>query len=120
MKFMTMVKTTSGAVKTPPPPALYEGIMKLGMEAGQKGVLVQQGGLLPIEAGGFVTLIDGDINVIDGPFAEARELVGGFAVYEVPAKADALYWAKRFMEVHRANWPGWEGEVEVRQMMDQP
>ncbi len=120
MKFMTLVKTSSTSNATmPPPPALMEGIMKLGMEAGASGVLVEQGGLMPIEFGASLRLAKGRLQVIDGPFAESKEWVGGYAVYEVGTKAEAVAWTVRFLELHQQFWPGWEGDVEVRQIMDQ-
>jgi hypothetical protein len=121
MKFMTLVKTSSTSkAKTGPTPALYEGIMKLGMEAGAAGVLVQQGGLHDIDKGATVTLKDNELKIIDGPFSESKEWVGGYAVYDVRTKAEAVEWARRFMDLHKQFWPGWEGEVEVRQIMEQP
>ena len=114
MKFMTMVKSPENA--GPPPPALMEAIAKLGQEAGQKGVMVQMGGLYPSAMGARVLLSGGKIRVIDGPFTEAKELIGGYAVFEVASKDEAIEWTRRFMEVHQQHWPGWEGETEVRQI----
>lgn len=116
MKFMTLVKTSSKSKASPQPPAaLFEGIMKLGMEAGS--ALVQQGGLMDIERGASVRLADDQIVVVDGPFSESKEWVGGYAVYEVASKAEAVGWAVKFLEVHKQFWPGWEGDVEIRQIM---
>jgi len=121
MKFMTLVKTSSTSkTTTPPPRELMEGIMQLGMEAGAAGVLVEQGGLMPIEMGASVQLADDTVTVVDGPFSEAKEWVGGYAVYEVASKADAIAWTVRFLDLHKRFWPGWEGTVEVRQIMQQP
>lgn len=121
MKFMTLVKTSSTSkATTPPTRELMDGIMKLGMEAGAAGVLVEQGGLMPIEMGASVQLADDAVTVIDGPYSEAKEWVGGYAVYEVPSKAEAVAWAVKFLELHKQFWPGWEGTVEVRQIMQQP
>jgi hypothetical protein len=58
--------------------------------------------------------------VKDGPFAEAREVIGGYAVYDTASKAEAIAWATRFLDLHKQHWPGWEGEVEVRQIMEGP
>lgn len=121
MKFMTLVKTSSTSkATTPPTKELMDGIMKLGMEAGAAGVLVEQGGLMPIEMGASVQLVDDEVTVIDGPYAEAKEWVGGYAVYEVPSKTEAVAWTVKFLELHKQFWPGWEGTVEVRQIMQQP
>jgi hypothetical protein len=75
---------------------------------------------LPTSAGARVRLSKGAISVVDGPFTEAKEVVGGFAVFDVPTRADAVEWSRRFMDLHRRHWPGWEGETEVRQLMDGP
>lgn len=121
MKFMTLVKTSSTSkATTGPTPELMNGIMQMGMEAMQAGVMVENGGLLPIEFGATVSLADGDVTVTDGPYAEAKEWVGGYAVYSVGSKEEAIGWARRFLDLHKQFWPGWEGTVEVRQIMDQP
>lgn len=116
MKFMTMVKSAENS--GPPPKALMDGIAKLGEEAGQAGVLMEIGGLMPSAMGARVRLTKGKLTVTDGPFSEAKEVIGGFAIYNLKSKADALYWARRFMELHLEHWPGWEGETEIRQLFD--
>lgn len=121
MKFMTLVKTSSTSkTTTGPTPELMNGILQMGMEAMQAGVMVENGGLLPIEFGATVSLADGDVTVTDGPYSEAKEWVGGYAVYNVASKQEAIGWARRFLDLHKQFWPGWEGTVEVRQIMDQP
>src|SRR5687767_3437174 len=114
MKFMTLVRGPENA--GPPPKALMDGIAQLGAEAGQAGVLVQMGGLHPSAAGGRARISKGKMTVTDGPFTEAKEVIGGFAVYDVKSKEDAVYWVKRFMQLHLDHWPGWEGETELRQI----
>ena len=52
----------------------------------------------------------------DGPFAEAKEVIGGFAIFEAPSKADVLKWSMCFMELHKQLMPGWDGTCEIRQM----
>jgi hypothetical protein len=54
------------------------------------------------------------LSVIDGPFAETKEVVGGYAVVEAKSNDEAVALATRFMELHRVHWPGFEGECEVR------
>ncbi len=58
----------------------------------------------------------GKLSVIDGPFTEAKEIIGGYAQFELNSKQEAVESAVRFMELHKKYWPGWEGETEVRQM----
>jgi hypothetical protein len=115
MKFMTLVKSAENA--GPPPQALMDAIGRLGMEAGGS-VMIEMGGLLPTAMGARVRVAKGKLSITDGPFTEAKEVVGGYAVYSVPTKADAIEWTRRFMELHREHWPGWEGETELRQIWD--
>jgi hypothetical protein len=56
------------------------------------------------------------VTVTDGPFTEAKEVVGGYAQFELASKQEAIEGAVRFMELHKKHWPGWEGETEIRQM----
>lgn len=120
MRFMNFVVAREDQAVGPPPPALFAAIDELGREAAEKGVFVEAGGLGPTALGGQVRVEGGKVSVVDGPFAEAKEVVGGYAVYELPSKEEAMKWAVRFMELHRLHWPGWEGAAEVRQIMDGP
>ena len=118
MRFMTMVRSAENSGF--PPPALMEAIARLGEEAMKAGVLVETGGLLPSALGARVRLTGGQLKVTDGPFTESKELIGGYAVYDLKSKAEAIEWTRRFMELHREHWPGWEGESEIRQIFTQP
>jgi hypothetical protein len=117
MKFMTIVKTRETGAR--PSPALIEKIGKLGAEAAQQGKMVGMGGLMPTATGARARLANGKITVTDGPFAEAKEVIGGFAIYEVASKKEAIEWTRKFLEAHVGLWDQ-ELEVEVRQMMDVP
>lgn len=119
MRFMTMVKSKESS--SWPPAALMQAIDELGKEANKAGVLVTTGGLMPTAHGATLRLsADGNIAVTDGPFAESKEVVGGYAVYEVKDKAEAVEWCRRFIDLHRVHWKGWEGEIELRQIMEWP
>jgi len=118
MRFMTLVK--SAETSAPPPQALMDAIGKLGAEAAGKGVMVEMGGLLPTAMGARVRLAGGRLTVTDGPFTEAKEVIGGYAVYAVKSREEALEWTRRFMALHQEHWKGWEGEVELRQLYDPP
>jgi len=117
MKFMTIVKTRETAA--PPSPALIEKIVKLGEDAAKKGVMVGMGGLGPTALGARARLSNGKITVTDGPFTEAKEIISGYAIYDVASKKDAIEWTRKFLEAHIGLWPQ-DIEVEVRQMMDDP
>jgi len=99
-----------------PPKELMEAIGKLSEEASNAGTMLRSGGLGPTALGARVRLSGGQLTVIDGPFTEAKEIVGGYAQFELKSKEEAVASAVRFMELHKKYWPGWEGETEVRQM----
>jgi hypothetical protein len=95
----------------PPPPELYETMGKFVEEATNAGVIVATGGIAPTSEGAKLTLKDGEFTVVDGPFAEAKEIVGGWAIMECRDLDEALEWSKRFLGVLG------EGEVRVRPVM---
>jgi hypothetical protein len=115
MKFMMLVKHR-GENSGRPPQALMDAIGKLSQDAAKAGTMIGGGGLAPTAAGARVRLSDGKINVLDGPFTEAKEIIGGYAQFELNSKQEAIEGAVRFMELHKQHWPGWEGETEIRQM----
>ena len=118
MRFMTFVSTSLNAPPGPPPAGLIEGIMALGEEATRAGVLVEQGGLLPMAVGAEYRINPGaPATFTDGPFTETKEVVGGYAIYEVGSKEEVLQWTKRFVDLHFEHWPEWSGTVQVRQIM---
>jgi len=118
MRFMSIVKSPETYRFGPPPQALMEAIGKLGEEATKAGVMVETGGLLPPAMGATVRLAGGKLTITDGPFSEAKEVIGGYAIFLVETKPEAIEWARRFMELHKQHWPGWEGETELRQLAD--
>ena len=118
MRFLNMIKGPENV--GPPPNALMVAIAKLGEEAMKAGVLIETGGLFPSAMGARVRLSGGKLVVTDGPFAEAKEVIGGYAVFQVKTKQEAIGWASRFMQLHKDHWPGWEGEAEIRQIFDRP
>ena len=72
--------------------------------------------LEPASTTACVRVRQGETSFTDGPFTEAKEVVGGFAIFDVPSKAEMLKWTTRFMDLHKKHLPGWEGECEVRQI----
>ena len=114
MRFMMIVKSAERSGF--PPKELMEAIGKLSEEAVHAGTMLGSGGLAPTALGTRVRLSGGQLTVIDGPFTEAKEVVGGYAQFELKSKEEAVASAVRFMELHKKHWPGWEGETEVRQM----
>lgn len=114
MRFMMIVKHPEN--QGPPPKALMDAIAKLAEEESKAGTMIGSGGLGPTAMGARVRLSGGQVTVIDGPFTEAKEVVGGYAQFELKSREEAIQSTIRFMELHQKHWPGWEGETEVRQM----
>jgi hypothetical protein len=115
MRFMMLVKSAENS--GPPPKALMDAIGKMAEEATKAGLMLQSGGLAPTAMSSRVRLSQGKLTTIDGPFAESKEVVGGFAVFEFKSREEAIESAVNFMELHKQHWPGWDGETEVRQIV---
>jgi len=114
MRFMMLVKHAEKS--GPPPKEFMDAMAILHEEAVKAGTIRGNGGLASTAQSTRVRLSSGQINVIDGPFSEAKEVVGGYAEFELKSKEEAIEGAVRFMELHRKHWPGWEGETEIRQI----
>ena len=115
MRFMMLVK--SGENKGLPPKELMDAIAKLAEDSNKAGTMIATGGLAPTSMSTRVRVSRGQLTTTDGPFTEAKEVVGGYAVFELKSKEEAIEGAKRFMELHKIHWPDWEGETEVRQLL---
>lgn len=114
MRFMMIVKSAENS--GPPPKELMDAMAKIVEEATKAGEMVESGGLASSAKGTRVRLSGGKLTVTDGPFTEAKEVFGGYAVMEFKSKKEAIESAVRFMELHKKHWPGWEGESEIRQL----
>ncbi|PYO74002.1 MAG: hypothetical protein DMD67_14395, partial [Gemmatimonadetes bacterium] len=101
----------------PPPQALLDAIAKLTEDSLKDGSLVQTGGLGQTSTGTRVRLSRGEVTVTDGPFSEAKEVVGGYAVLQAPSRREAIEATRRFLQLHQEHWPGWEGECELRELV---
>jgi len=112
---MMMVKSAENVAA--PPQELMEAIARLSAQETKEGKLVASGGLAPTAMSSRVRLSAGRLAVLDGPFTEAKEVVGGYAVMEFNSREAAVESAVEFMELHKKHWPGWEGETEVRQIL---
>ena len=118
MRYMYFVQAAPDGA--PPPPRLMEEIAKMGEQAVKDGKMVTTGGLMPISQAVRVRLKGGKLSVTDGPFAESKEVVGGFAIFELASREEAIQGAIDFMEVHRLYGGDWEGVCELREMVDTP
>lgn len=116
MRFLTYIESDPRQPFGPPPPALFEAIGAFGGEMAALGVVVDQGGLAPVEHSPHIRVADGVMTVLDGPFAEAKEVIGGYAMYDVRSREEAVEYSRRFMQIHLDTWPEFEGTSVVRQV----
>jgi hypothetical protein len=114
MRYMMFIKHTEDYRGKKIPPALIEAMGEFVGENTKKGTFIDGAGLKSSHKGKRVQLRGGRIGVIDGPFTETKELVGGYAIVEVESEQEALDLATQFMELHRIHWPAFEGESELR------
>ncbi len=102
-----------------PPASLMEEMDKLARQEQAAGRMISQGGLLPTAMGGArIELKRGKLKVLDGPFTETKEVLGGFAIFEFATREEAIASAENFMDLHRRHWPAFEGVCEMRPMFD--
>ena len=101
-----------------PPESLFQAMDETIKEIEKTTTIVDTNGLLPTaDAATKIRVTGGKTTVLDGPFAESRELVGGYALVEVDTYEQAVEAARKIIDVHTEHWPTWEGEAEVRQVV---
>ena len=118
MKYLMMIKHTESYRGEPIPQALMDAMGEFVTEGFKSGVLKDTAGLKPTAEAFRVRLSKGQVKLTDGPFTEAKEVVGGYAIVEVASREEAEKIARQFMELHRVHWPTFEGESEVRPLED--
>src|SRR6185436_14039697 len=114
MRYMMFIKHHENYKMEEVPQSLFAAMGEFVQESFKSGLLVDTAGLQPTSKGKRVRLSGGKLTVTDGPFAESREVVGGYAIVEAKSYEEAMTMATRFMELHRVHWPAFEGECEVR------
>jgi hypothetical protein len=112
MKFLSVYKSVERGV--PPTQEEMDKMGKLIEQEMKAGTLLATEGCLPSALGARVRISDGRVTVTDGPFTEAKEVIGGFAILQANSKAEAIEMARRFLEV------AGEGECELRQVYEAP
>jgi hypothetical protein len=120
MRYMMFIKHTEDYKMEEVPQSLFQAMGEFVGEATKNGVMIDTGGLQPTKKGKRVKLANGKITVLDGPFTETKEVIGGYALIEAKSDDEALVLARRFMELHRIHWPAFQGECEVRPLEAMP
>src|SRR5580765_6713432 len=112
MRFLSMIRTDETRGQAPSA-QLMQDMGKLIEEMTRNGVLIHTAGLRPTAEGARVRLRGGKLSTVDGPFAETKEVVGGFAILEAGSLKEAIELTKRFLGIHGNEW---DIECEVRQL----
>ena len=126
MKYLMMVKidpsTDEGRrfeTGAPPDPRLMAAIGKHAEAMATAGILLGTGGLLPSSRGARIRAAHGRLSVTDGPFAESKELIGGYAILEAASRERAIELGQQFMQIHVDTLgSAYRGELEIRQLHD--
>ncbi len=110
MRYMIIVKTDPNTDQTAPEPAMFEEMGRFNQSLFDAGILLAAEGLTGSEDGARVSFSKGKVSVKDGPFSEAKELIGGFWIVQVKSLDDAVAWARKI--------PFQDGEVEIRRVAE--
>ena len=114
MRYMAFVKMAEDVGDAPA--ELQEVMGREMAEAFASGSIIDAGGLYPTAQSTEFRVVGGELLTSDGPYAEAKEVVGGYAILEARSHEEALAGARRVAEFHVQHWPGWEGSVEIRRI----
>ena len=118
MRYLMLIKHAESVRSQSIPQGLMDAMGEFVTEGFKSGVLTDTAGLKPSADGFRVRSSGGRLELTDGPFTEAKELVGGFALVDVTSHEEARELARQFMELHRVHWPEFVGECEVRPLED--
>jgi hypothetical protein len=118
MKYMSFIRHPESYRQAAPPAALMDAMDKFVEKSLKDGTLVDTGGLLSSKDGLRIRLTGGKLVLTDGPFAESKEVIGGWAILRANSREEVVRIATDFMELHRKHWPEFEGECEVRPMFE--
>jgi hypothetical protein len=111
MQFLTFYTPAPGAHSGPPSKEYMDQMNKLIEESMKSGELIATGGLTPLQLGARVVQTSGNVTITDGPYIESTEIIGGFALLEVPSKEAAIESSKRFLKI------AGDGQVTIRPLM---
>lgn len=120
MRYMMFVKADeNGGAGGAPSPELMAAIGKYAEDMTRAGVLLEMGGLLPSAMGAQIHVRHGLPRVVDGPFTEAKEVIGGYAIVRAASRDEAIEHGWRFMSIHvDVLGPDYAGVLEIRQLED--
>lgn len=118
MRFLMLIKHDERYRGEPIPKGLMDAMGVFVEDAMKRGVIKDTAGLKATAEGFRIRSRGGSLHTTDGPFTEAKEVIGGYAMADVKSKEEARELARQFMELHRIHWPAFDGECEVRPLED--
>jgi hypothetical protein len=116
MRYLCFVKMDES--KANPPKALMDAMEEHVGKAAANGMLVDAGGLYGAKEAVEYRVRAGNLTVTDGPYAEAKEVIGGWAIIKVDSDEEARAEGQTMAELHQTHWPEWEGAVEIRRIAE--
>ena len=114
MRYMMFIKHTEDYFGKTPTPELMQAMGDFVMPLVKSGKIIEAGGLMSTRRGKKFQLRSGKIDVIDGPFTESKEIIGGYTLVECASEKEAIDLARQFVELHRVHAPGMDVECELR------
>ena len=114
MRYPMFIKHAEHNSGIAPPKPLMDAMETFVAEGFKTGWLKETAGLKSTSEALRIRSKGGKLSIIDGPFAEAKEIIGGYAIVETKSHDEAREIAHRFMELHRLHWPEFDCESEVR------
>ncbi|QIS11793.1 YciI family protein [Nocardia arthritidis] len=115
MRYLMLIKLDPTTAPEPDEKLIAE-VTRVLEEMTKAGVLLDTAGLRPIEEAVRIEQSGGKQTVLDGPFTESKEIIGGYSLLQVKSKEEAVEWSSRFLDIHG---PEWTVAVEIRQVDEQ-
>jgi hypothetical protein len=116
MRYLCFVKMDES--KANPTQALMEAMGEHAAQGFASGVLVDAGGLYGVADAVEFRVAAGNLTVTDGPYAESKEVIGGWAIIKVDSEEEARAEGQTMADLHQMHWPEWEGAIELRRIAE--
>ena len=116
MRYLCFVKMDESQAN--PPKALMDAMGEHVGEGFASGILVDAGGLYGAAEAVEFRVAGGTLTVTDGPYAEAKEVIGGWAIIKVDSDEEARTEGQTMADLHQKHWPEWEGAIEIRRISE--
>ena len=116
MRYLCFVKMDESLAN--PPKAIMDAMDQHIGEAAANGVFLDGGGLYGAKEAVEFRVREGKLTVTDGPYAEAKEVIGGWAICRFDSDVEARAEGQKMADIHLQNWPGWEGAIEIRRIAE--